>query len=475
MNVYKGCIGTEILQQHKRVENKNFSLFCNTMQDPVIVALATAPAPAALHTIRLSGSGCIQMVERIFKGKKISTFTKNSLCYGQIIDNQTLIDEVMLSVFIAPHSFTKEDSVEITCHGSPFISNQIIELLIKQGAVPAKAGEFTQRAFLQGRFDLAQAEAVADLIHAESEEARKLAFQQLKGGVSSKIAEIRETILTFLALLELELDFGEEDVEFANRTQLLSLLNTASTYITTLIQSFKSGNAIKKGIPLVIAGKPNVGKSTLLNCLLNEDRAIVSDIPGTTRDTIEEQFLFNGLLFKLIDTAGIRSDTDSKIESLGIEKTFEKLQQAAIIIYLIDAANLDELMVQKEKLNAFEEKILWVVNKKDLLNEASLPDNTVLISAKQGDIDALLTLLKSYTDTHYLNQDISITNTRHLHALQSSLACLNKAKQGIENNVSSEWIVFELKNALEDLGTITGKIQNEEVLGAIFSKFCIGK
>jgi tRNA modification GTPase len=449
--------------------------FANTMQDTVIVALATAPAPAALHTIRLSGSGCIQMVERVFKGKKISAFTKNSLCYGQIIDNQTLIDEVMLSVFIGPHSFTKEDSVEITCHGSPFISNQIIELLIKQGAVPAKAGEFTQRAFLQGRFDLAQAEAVADLIHAESEEARKLAFQQLKGGVSSKIAEIRETILTFLALLELELDFGEEDVEFANRDQLLTLLNTASTYITTLIQSFKSGNAIKKGIPLVIAGKPNVGKSTLLNCLLNEDRAIVSDIPGTTRDTIEEQFLFNGLLFKLIDTAGIRSDTESKIESLGIEKTFEKLKQAAIIIYLIDPAHIDDLLVQKEKLKAFEEKILWVVNKKDLLKEVSLPENTVLISAKQGDIDPLLASLKAYTDSHYLNQDVSITNTRHLHALQSAQSCLTKAKQGIESNISSEWVVFELKNALEDLGTITGKIQNDEVLGAIFSKFCIGK
>ena len=367
--------------------------------------------------------------------------------------------------------------MEITCHGTPIISKKIIDILIQEGARPALPGEFTQRAYLNGRFDLAQAEAVADLINAESEQARKIAFNQLKGGVSTQIENIRETLLGFLALLELELDFSEEDVEFANRSDLSQRINHAEREIQKLIDSFGSGNAIKSGIPLVIAGKPNAGKSTLLNCILNEDRAIVSDIPGTTRDTIEEAFQFNGLLFRLVDTAGIREDADSSIEKLGIERTFNKIEKAEIVFYLLDAQNIDNAEKEIDSLKKYHSRIIWVINKSELLQNKEVLSNfnPVKISAKNNDISTLLQRLEKVSTEKFLNHDINISSTRHLHALKESLASIQQAKQGLESGMSGEIVVFELKSALENLGAITGKITNDEVLGAIFSKFCIGK
>lgn len=447
------------------------------LSNEVIVALSTAANRAALHVVRLSGSGCFEMLDRIFVGKKIAAIHSNSLEYGKIRFRDEEIDEVVLAVFKAPHSFTKEDVIEISCHGSPLISQRIMNILIESGARPALAGEFTQRAYLNGRFDLAQAEAVADLINAESEQARKIAFSQLKGGVSNQIELIREKMLEFLSLLELELDFGEEDVEFANRSELMHRIEKAEEYVQKLIHSFGSGNAIKKGIPLVIAGRPNAGKSTLLNCLLNEERAIVSDIAGTTRDTIEESFLFNDLLFRLIDTAGIRHQTDSQIEQLGIERSFDKISKAEIVLYLIDAQHIHEAKEDFERFATHQDKIIWVINKSELLTGAKpdLPFTPILISAKKGDIASLLTKLKEITTQRYLSHDVSISNTRHLFALKESLVSIQKAKESLNEGLSGEIVVFELKSALEQLGSITGKITNNEVLGSIFSKFCIGK
>ncbi|MCO6495832.1 MAG: tRNA uridine-5-carboxymethylaminomethyl(34) synthesis GTPase MnmE [Bacteroidetes bacterium] len=447
------------------------------LNEGVIVALSTASNRAALHVIRLSGQGCFEMVDKVFVGRKISDIKSNALVYGKICSQNEDIDEVVLSVFKAPHSFTKEDVVEISCHGSPLISQKIIDIMIELGAKPALAGEFTQRAYLNGRFDLAQAEAVADLINAESEQARKIALSQLKGGVSNQIEMIREKLLEFLSLLELELDFGEEDVEFANREQLLERIDSAESYIVKLINSFGSGNAIKKGIPLVIAGKPNAGKSTLLNCLLNEERAIVSDIAGTTRDTIEESFMFNDLLFRLIDTAGIRHDAESVIEQMGIERTLQKIEKAEIVLYMVDAQHIDDSTDEIKAIEKYHDKIIWVLNKSDLLSsEKKIPENDwVRISAKKGEIESLLNRLKELCNTKYLSNDITISNTRHLSALKESLISIQKAKESLKQGLSGEIVVFELKSALEHLGSITGKITNDEVLGSIFSKFCIGK
>lgn len=447
------------------------------LQEGVIIALSTAGNRSAIHVIRMSGGGCIELLEKIFVGKKLANIQTNSMVYGKIVYQDEEIDEVVVSVFKSPHSFTKEDVVEISCHGSPFISQRIIDILIELGAKPALPGEFTQRAYLNGRFDLAQAEAVADLINAESEQARKIAFSQLKGEVSNQIEIIRETLLEFLSLLELELDFAEEDVEFANREQLMERIYKAERYIQKLIQSFGSGNAIKKGIPLVIAGKPNAGKSTLLNRLLNEDRAIVSDIAGTTRDTIEESFLFNNLQFRLIDTAGIRHDTESEIEKLGIERTLEKIEKAEIVFYLVDARHIDDAEEEILQLQPHLNKIIWVLNKSEFLdNNIKLPpQDWVKISAKSGSIEPLLNKLKDFSNNKYLSNDITISNTRHLAALKDSLQSIQNSKKSLSEGLSGEIVVFELKTALEQLGTITGRITNNDVLSSIFSKFCIGK
>lgn len=442
---------------------------------PTIVALSTAPSSAALHVIRLSGPESFSLLSHFFASKH-SIAKKNSLQYGKWMDGEEEIDEVVVTCFTAPHSFTKENVVEIACHGSPIISTRIISCLTKKGAVPALPGEFTQRAYLNGRFDLAQAEAVADLIHAESEQARKLALSQLKGGVSKNIDSLRQQLLEFLSLLELELDFGEEDVAFANRNELLERIDTTALLIAKLLSSFRSGNAIKEGIPLVIAGRPNAGKSTLLNALLQEDRAIVSAIPGTTRDTIEERFFFNGLAFRLIDTAGIRDAADSDIERLGIERSRDKIKQAEIILCLVDVAHRDNIEEEKKWVEGMEEKVLWVLNKCEnapVLNKTE--QNWIPISAANQQIEHLLAALKTMSDARFLQHDVIITNERHYQALQHAATAIDRAKTALLSHYSGEIVVFELKEAIESLGTITGKINNDEVLGAIFSKFCIGK
>jgi tRNA modification GTPase len=347
---------------------------------------------------------------------------------------------------------------------------------VKLGAQPAIPGEFTQRAYLNGRFDLAQAEAVADLIHAESEQARKIALSQLKGGVSQNIDNLRQQLLEFLSLLELELDFGEEDVLFANREELHARIDTTAQLVEKLLSSFRSGNAIKEGIPLVIAGRPNAGKSTLLNALLQEERAIVSAIPGTTRDTIEERFHFNGLVFRLIDTAGVRAHADSEIEQKGMERSRDKIKQAELVLCLVDKDNRSELSEEKALFSGLEKNVLWVLNKCDTplsLEEDGIP--WIQISAATQQIEPLLTALKSYSDAHFLQHDVVITNQRHFHALQQAFQAILRAKNALVSNLSGEIVVFELKDAIENLGTITGKINNDEVLGTIFSKFCIGK
>jgi tRNA modification GTPase len=464
--------------------------FAKMNQEDIIIAIGSGEAPSAIHLIRISGKGCIAMTNRVFKGKDLEKLRQPTLAYGHITDTSGEdLDEVMLSVFPGNRSYTLEESVEISCHGSPVISKAIIELFCRLGARPAEAGEFTLRAYLNGRFDLAQAEAVADLIHAESEQGRKMAWQQLKGNVSHAIGNVRDSLIHFMALLELELDFSEEDVAFANRDELLQQLQQAMTFVQQLIQSFRRGNAIKNGIPMVIAGKPNAGKSTLLNCLLEEDRAIVSDIPGTTRDTIEEGFRFNGLLFRLIDTAGIRTDAGSEIERLGIQRSMDKLKTAEIILYVIDAISVHSLyQIQSEiqMVEGFKEKCMWVMNKsedpevikraRELCEAVGLrKEQVVMISAARKDIEPLLQRLKDWSQELYLQNDLYITNTRHLNALENALVSLTKAREVLISGKSGEWVVFELKMAVESLGSISGKISNNEVLGAIFSRFCIGK
>lgn len=461
-------------------KNHNIDYFCSMNSGEVIVALAVSNQASAIHCIRLSGAGCLAIVGSVFEGSRPLLEAKKGLYYGKIVDGGEEVDEVVVAVYRGPGSFTREDVVEISCHGSPVISARIIGMLIERGARPAMAGEFTQRAYLNGRFDLAQAEAVADLIHAESEEARKQAMQQLKGGISNQIESVRETLLHFLSLLELELDFAEEDVAFANRSELLALLVKARKEVQKLLDSFDSGNAIKEGIPLVIAGKPNAGKSTLLNTLLNENRAIVSDIPGTTRDTIEERFVFEGLQFRLIDTAGIRSHTDSDIEQLGIERTYDKLKEASLILYVIDIAEVGEVAHSLDHLAPYSDKIIWVLNKADLTLEADplLPqivEGAVRVSARDGDVEALLGRLKQESERRFKQGDLRISNRRHWFALKEAIEGIEAAQHSLESNLSGEIAVFELKSALEHLGSITGKITNDEVLGAIFSKFCIGK
>jgi tRNA modification GTPase len=453
-------------------------------QEQIIVALASAPMQSAIHLIRISGKGCISLVNKFFKGKNLEKTNPNQQLYGHIVNQEgKTIDEVMLCCFHAPKSYTKEEMVEISCHGSVFIAQKIMHLLCENGARPAAAGEFTQRAYLNGRFDLAQAEAVADLIGAETEEAIKLAMYQLKGGISNKIDLLRTDILNFLSLLELELDFAEEDVEFANRQQLEDTITQTKHHVTQLIGSFKTGNAVKNGIPLVIAGKPNAGKSTLLNHLLNEERAIVSDIPGTTRDTIEERFYFSGLQFNLIDTAGIRQNTDSSIEQIGIERTLQKLEIAEIIFYMFDMQDITDIEKQVSEIKQCNKKVFWIVNKSD--KQTNTPEwealakkekiDLLYVSAAHHHTEALTQSLQEYIQSEYLGRDYAITNQRHLHALQQTKESLSKGMEALQNGFSGEIVVFELKQAVENLGSITGKISNDEVLGNIFSKFCIGK
>ena len=460
------------------------------MSNQTIVALATPQGIGAIGVIRLSGVESIAITNTVFKGKNLETQKSHTIHYGYIADGEKTIDEVMVALFRAPKSFTTEDVVEISCHGSPFIAEQILQLLIKNGARSAKPGEFTLRAFMNGRIDLSQAEAVADLIASNSAASLDLALKQMRGGFSHDIKILRTELVNFASLIELELDFGEEDVEFADRKKLVELIDAIQTKLNPLIESFRLGNVIKNGVNTVIAGKPNAGKSTLLNALLNEERAIVSEIAGTTRDTIEEVMNINGIQFRFIDTAGIRT-TEDVIEKLGVEKTMEKLKQSSIYIYLFDVNSTtpQELVKEIHELELLGFNGIVVGNKIDKANwQATAPFYKVIEESERK----MPHLLFISSNTHYnlpllkenlyrlatanLQPDTTVvTNTRHYEALIKANYALNEVKTGIENQNTGELVALDIKRALEYLGEISGEVTNDEILGNIFSKFCIGK
>jgi tRNA modification GTPase len=460
-----------------------------------IVALATPSGAGAIAIIRLSGKEAITIAAQVFdsvSGKDITQQKTHTIHLGHIVDDTKVLDQVLLSIFKGPNSYTGEHVVEISCHGSVFIQQQIIQLLLRKGAKMAQAGEFTLRAFLNGKLDLSQAEAVADLIASDNEASHQIAMQQMRGGFSNEIAKLREELLNFASLIELELDFAEEDVEFADRTAFHELINRIEFVLKRLIDSFAVGNVIKNGIPVAIVGEPNVGKSTLLNALLNEERAIVSDIAGTTRDTIEDELVINGIGFRFIDTAGIR-ETKDVVESIGIQKTFEKIEQAQVVILLLDAKELQvsglKFQVEIEKIkNKFPQKPLVVIlNKVDLLsiNEVetirqeleTLNLKLETISAKQKiGIDELKNTLLSFVNTGALrNNETIVTNTRHYDSLLKALEEIQKVKWGLDAGISSDLMAIDIRSALFFFGEITGEVTNDELLGNIFANFCIGK
>ncbi|MCO5934647.1 tRNA uridine-5-carboxymethylaminomethyl(34) synthesis GTPase MnmE [Mucilaginibacter sp. RB4R14] len=450
--------------------------------EETIVALATPNGAGAIGVIRLSGPEAITIAQKVWMGKDLTKQASHTLHFGRIVDGGLELDEVVTSLFVAPRSYTRENVVEISCHGSNYIIESIIKLLIKNGARAAKAGEFTLRAFLNGQLDLSQAEAVADLIASNSKASQQIALQQLRGGFSNQLQQLRDQLVQFASLIELELDFAEEDVEFANRDQLKKLTHEITRVIGSLIQSFELGNAIKNGVNTVIAGRPNAGKSTLLNALLNEERAIVSHIPGTTRDTIEEVLNIQGINFRLIDTAGIREATDT-IEQIGVQRTMEKISQSALLIYVYDAGeiSLADLNSDIESLQKPGVTMLIVANKADLLNAeqiSALPhtEKAIIISAKEKQhIDELKnkiygTAIKDQLTGH----ETLVTNIRHLEALQKTEEALIRVLAGIDT-VTSDFLSMDIKQALHYLGEITGAVTTDDLLENIFSKFCIGK
>lgn len=460
-----------------------------------IVALATPSGAGAIAIIRLSGKDAISIAAQVFQsvsGKDITKQKSHTLHLGHIVEDSKIFDQVLLSIFKGPNSYTGEHVVEISCHGSVFIQQQIIQLLLRKGAKMAQAGEFTLRAFLNGKIDLSQAEAVADLIASDNEASHQIAMQQMRGGFSNEIAKLREELLNFASLIELELDFAEEDVEFADRTAFHELINRIEFVLKRLIDSFAVGNVIKNGIPVAIVGEPNVGKSTLLNALLNEERAIVSDIAGTTRDTIEDELVINGIGFRFIDTAGIR-ETKDVVESIGIQKTFEKIEQAQVVLYLFESLKFQvsgsEYINEIEKVkNKYPLKTLLVlINKVDLLTNDEISDiqkqletlnlKQILISAKQKvGIDELKNTLLSFVNTGALrNNETIVTNTRHYDSLLKALEEIQKVKWGLNSGISSDLMAIDIRSALFFFGEITGEVTNDELLGNIFANFCIGK
>ncbi|MES2516046.1 MAG: tRNA uridine-5-carboxymethylaminomethyl(34) synthesis GTPase MnmE [Bacteroidota bacterium] len=462
-----------------------------TLNNDTIAALATPHGAGAIAVIRLSGPTSIAITEAVFKTKSLkpkalATKASHTAHFGLIVEKDVIIDEVLVTIFKSPHTYTGEEIVEISCHGSVFIQQQILQVLFKHGARPAQPGEYTLRAFLNGNLDLSQAEAVADLIASNSATSHQVAMQHMRGGFSSKIAVLRENLLNFASLIELELDFSEEDVEFADRTDLKKLINTILSIIEKLISSFEVGNVIKNGIPVAIVGKPNAGKSTLLNVLLDDDRAIVSEIPGTTRDTIEDEMIIEGVLFRFIDTAGIRTTTDV-IEQIGVNKAFEVIKKSAIIIYLFDTHELSrgdlELEMNVIKDHIGTSQLLVVGNKIDFENLEDLKQEFAdvpaiqFISAKEHkNIDALKAKLVSLFDTRTVNTtDTIVTNSRHVSSLNNAQAALIKVNEGLSTNIQSDFLALDIRYALEALGEITGQVTNDDLLGNIFSKFCIGK
>jgi len=460
-----------------------------------IVALATALGSGTIAVIRMSGPEAIVIINRVFQGKNLEKVPANTIHYGKILDGNRQFDHVMVSVFHSPNSYTGENYIEISCHANPFIVDDIIEMLLHHGAKPAKPGEYTLRAFLNRKIDLSQAEAVADLIASSSAASHRVAMNQMRGGFSSELAKLREQLLKFISLIELELDFSEEDVEFADRKDLQELVRKISGLIHRLTESFRLGNVIKNGVPVAITGKTNVGKSTLLNALLHEDRAIVSEIAGTTRDVIEDVITLDGLSFRFIDTAGLRRTSDT-IETMGIEKTFEKIGQAYIVLYIIDAtekiSEIDRLIGKiKKRLEGSDRILVILMNKIDFLNEKQLAalsdrkkfrnlrdgDHVLPISASYGDnIDTLASLLLEIVRGKQKSEDdVVVTNARHFESLSRAGEAIDRVEEGLQKGLSSDLLAQDIREVLHYLGEITGEVTTDEILGNIFSKFCIGK
>jgi tRNA modification GTPase len=449
-----------------------------------IVALATPPGVGAIGVIRLSGNKAISIINDLFTSKDLLKQQSHTLHVGYIKDNGAALDEVVVSLFKGPASYTGEDVIEISCHGSPYVQQQVIEACIKRGARLAKPGEFTQRAFLNGKLDLAQAEAVADLIASNTAASQKAALHTIRGGFSENLKQLRERLLMFSALIELELDFSQEDVEFADRKQFYSLINELSTSTNQLIDSFQLGNVVRNGVSVAIVGKPNAGKSTLLNSLLNENRAIVSDIPGTTRDTIEEVINIDGVLFRLIDTAGIREHTTDIIESAGIERSVAKMKAADLVLYIFDAADaVAEVKALQAEIAQHQPNYLLVVNKIDQLGEKEAKEKfesngtMVFISAKQHLHTIVLKerMVDAVLKGNVQTENTIVTNARHYHALKEVQKSLSDIKAGLDNKLPGDLLALDIRRCLHYLGEITGEITNDDQLDYIFSKFCIGK
>ena len=465
---------------------------CSMIQNDSIIALATPSGVGAISVIRISGEDAIDILSKFFisvSGKVLKNQKTHTIHLGHIVDNTQIIDEVLVSIFKNPRSYTGENVVEISCHGSSFIQQEIIQLFLRNGCRMADNGEFTMRAFLNGKMDLSQAEAVADVIASNSSASHQMAIQQMRGGITNELKELRAQLLDFAALIELELDFSGEDVEFADRAKFKELVITISSVLKRLIESFAFGNAMKNGIPVAIIGEPNVGKSTLLNTLLNEEKAIVSDIAGTTRDAIEDELIIDGVSFRFIDTAGIR-ETDDIIESIGIKKAYEKADNAQLIIFLIDSNKfgnnkeifLAEIETIKERFP--NKRLLVIANKTDALTNSqkeeitSNIDDILLLSAKQKvGIDILLTELTSLVNKGALsNNETIVTNSRHFEALNNALEAITSVQQGIDLEISTDLFSIDIRECLRHLGNITGEYDvDKDILGHIFSNFCIGK
>lgn len=461
-------------------------------ENNIIVAISTPAGIGGIAIIRLSGNGCIELVDAVFKSfkaKKLAEAKAYTVHFGSIIKENVVLDDVLVSVFRNPHSFTGEDIIEISCHGSIYIQQNILQLLISKGASLAQPGEFTQRAFLNGKMDLSQAESVADLIASSSAATHRLAMNQMRGGFSNKLIELRTELLNFTSLIELELDFSEEDVEFANRDHLKEAAHQIESHIKKLADSFSIGNAVKSGIPVAIIGETNAGKSTLLNLLLHEEKAIVSDIHGTTRDVIEDTINIQGLTFRLIDTAGIR-ETHDEIESLGIERTFKKIEQANIVLWVADCETINEHieeLSQKILPVVGDRKLILIFNKVDIISAErkaekekllfdKIPER-VFISAKyeQGTNQLEDLLVQTANIPEISEQDIIVTNVRHYEALQNALVAIKRVSEGLDLKISGDFLSQDIRECMYYLGEITGQISTDDILGNIFSKFCIGK
>jgi len=449
------------------------------MEFDTICAIATPPGLGALGVVRISGPDCILKLNELFPTKDLSKQKGYTIHFGRIEFQGQTIDEVLLSLFRNPKSYTGEDLIELSCHGSPYILKQLLEALNAQGIRLAAAGEFTQRAFLNGKMDLSQAEAVGDLIASENSAAHRTALYQMRGGFSEEIKEMREKLIHFASMIELELDFSEEDVEFADRSKLVALIEGIESYLHKLIESFKLGNVIRNGISVVIAGKPNAGKSTLLNALFNEERALVTELAGTTRDTIEEELVIEGIRFRFVDTAGLR-ETEDVVEALGVKRSYQKVQEASILLYLFDASVEEESMVLQELEDlktSSDQRVLAIGNKMDQGQSQFGKLKPIFISAKAGKgLEKLKQALLSEVMSEGFNaEDTIVTNARHVNALQSTLDALERTKAGVRSGNSGDMVALDIRQALNYLSEITGDISHEDLLDNIFSKFCIGK